>query len=55
MSSLKNNPNGLSLIPLVGMDVGKLAILIMYIDSCFLCDTETGFDGNIYNLQEMKL
>lgn len=52
---LKNNPNGLSHIPLVGMDAGKLVIPIMCIVPLFPCDTESGFGGNFNNLQEMEL
>jgi hypothetical protein len=55
MDILKNSPNGLSHIPLVGMDVGELFIPIMATVSLFACDTETDFGGNFNNLQEMKL
>ena len=53
--NLKNNPNGLSHLLLVGMDAGRLVIPIIHIVSLFRCDTESGFGGNSYNLQEMEL
>lgn len=55
MNHHKNNPNGLSHLPVVGMDVGKQVIPIMRNVSLFPCDTESGFGGNFNNLQEMKL
>lgn len=55
MNQYKNNPNGLSHLPLVGMDVGKQVIPIMCNVSLFPCDTESGFGGNFINLQEMEL
>jgi len=55
MDSLKNNPNGLSLRLLVGMDVGYLLIPIMGLLYLFTCATESGFCGNFNNLQEMEL
>lgn len=54
MDSLQNNPNGLSLIPLVGMDADKPDIPIMCIPSMLSCDTESGFDDYFNNLQEIK-
>jgi hypothetical protein len=53
--NLKNNSNGLSHLPVVGMDAGKLVIPIMRIVPLFPCDTESGFGGNFNNLQEMEL
>jgi hypothetical protein len=50
---VQNNPNGLFLYPIVGMDAGWLDILIIRAYRWFSCDSESGFGGNFNNLQEM--
>ena len=60
--SLGNNPNGLSLKLLVGMDASRLLIPIMRQSTCNRCVThlcfphyrQHGFGDKLINLQEMN-